>query len=80
MAAKELSRTFDLQRGAVDIKVDNGYGVTNPLTIYVATVPDVAQAIMDGIQMIGDQADAVHAKMVEAGMQVATSDTPSTNG
>jgi len=27
--------------------------------------------------MIGDQADAVHAKMVEAGMQVPLSDTPS---
>jgi len=80
MAAKEISRTFDLEHGKVDVTVDNGYGITNPLTVYVATVPDVAQAITDGIKMIGDQADAIHAKMVEAGMQVATSDTPSTNG
>lgn len=77
MAATELSRTFDLGRGAIDLKVDNGYGVVAPVTIYVATVPDVPAAIAKSIQMIGDDADAVHAKMVSAGMQIATPDTTS---
>lgn len=71
MPAKEISRTFDMSRGAIDVMVDNGYGDIHPVTVYVAGVTDANQAILDSIKMVGDQSDAIHAKMVAAGMQVA---------
>lgn len=80
MAAKEISRTFDLSSGSITVMVDNGYRDVHPVTIYVATVPDANQAILDAIKMVGDSSDAIHAKMVAAGMQSVIVDTPSTNG
>lgn len=80
MAAKEISRTFDLSSGSITVRVDNGYGDVHPVTIYVGGVPDANAAIASSIQMIGDAADVIHAKMVAAGMQSVIVDTTSTNG
>lgn len=65
--AKEVSRTFDHDAGAVYVTIEDQFGKQTPNTIYVALVADVDAEIAQRIVEVTTDAAAIRAKMIAAG-------------
>jgi hypothetical protein len=63
----ELSRTFDLQNGAVVIHAQDSYGNDSYHTFYVAGIANIDTEIANTLAAEQTQADAIRAKMIAAG-------------
>lgn len=68
MAATEISRTKDAQRGLIVVQFDDGHGSTVPHTVAVLNVPDVAADIESARLRIEQQADAKALAFEQAGL------------
>lgn len=67
--AIEISRTFDLQHGAVVVNIKDQFGNVAPHTLYVAGVPDVNAAVAQLLIDTDTQAEKIRAAMIAAGWQ-----------
>jgi hypothetical protein len=66
--ATVISKTFDLQHGAVFLQIKDGVlGNTSPNTIYVSGVTDYATQEAAVLKEVDAQATALKAGMVAAG-------------
>ena len=65
--AKELSRTFDMPNGAIHLQIQDKNGVIGLHTLYVMGVPDIPAAVASLLTMVDVDADALAAKMTQAG-------------
>lgn len=65
--AKELSRTFDIPNGAIHLMIEDINGTIGAHTIYVLHVPNIPEAVAALMASIDATAEAVAAKMQQAG-------------
>jgi hypothetical protein len=65
--SKELSRTFDLQHGAVMVNVQDSFGNVSAHTLYLNGVPDVNAAIAQILTDTDAAATLLRNRMIAAG-------------
>jgi hypothetical protein len=67
VTAKEVSRTFDHDAGAVYVGIEDQFGKQTQHTVYVALVADVDAEIAQRIAEVTADAAAIRTKMIAAG-------------
>ena len=65
--AKEISRTFDLKRGAVVVNIEDPLGNVSVHTLYLAKVPSVAAEVTKRLAEADSSSALIHTRMVAAG-------------
>lgn len=63
----EISRTFDLEHGAVHVGIKDSFGKESFHTFYVAGLEDVEAEIAKRIEEVNQQAETIRGHFVKAG-------------